>query len=481
MSYRIFKSSLLTAIEDEKLESFYLSLGSSALSNTIETRVNLGPLSRNQEIASKIQAHVLERAKLFLHELRRQEVKHEYAWLERHLQTNVVDSIELGRRLVGLNIRHREKRSAACDKANGYHVLYVTAGKVNWYQVSASISKLLLDRPGQSHMITFEQFLTLSLPDLKNRGYNVDRVLRLKAAERRMAEEERQKQLAAEQERLREQEKSWQSQKHPELEYDEKAMPGSFADSPESSPTPVPQTKNRFTLGGLNLGQFGQQVQRALSGRGSSSQEHEEQIGDNSKALTTSSHQTQLQPQPHPGSKSGGSERVTSPAALQSNLLAAINASRPYSGNHVFSEPTTNVIKEQATYCDTTPENNLICLFTTSNGTRIFIDKNLPNSDTFIAEYQKAIRDFDELLLEICTIYRLDPAVMHIFYDPAGATIAFNANGSIFCNLRYFVQLHRDLLKRDRANAGHYWFVVIAHELSHNLVKQHDANHSYYT
>lgn len=477
MSYRIFKSSLLTAIEDEKLESFYLSLGSSALSNTIETRVNLGPLSRNQEIASKVQAHVLERAKLFLHELRRQEVKHDYAWLEKHLLTQVVDSIELGRKLTGLNIRHREKRTAACDKANGYHVLYITAGNVSWYQVSASICKLLLDRPGQSHMITFEQFLSLSLTDLKNRGYNVGRVLRLKAAERRMAEEERQKQLVAEQEKIREQEKSWQSQRHPELEYDEKAMPGAFEDSPESSPSPVLQPKNRFTLGGLKLGQIGQQVQRALGGRGSSSQDepqsqvHETKNGDTNKAFTTSDQQP----------KPGGSERVTSPAALQSNLLAAINASRPYNSNHVFSEPTTNMIKEQATYCDSTPENNLICRFVTNNGTRIFIDKNQPDPEAFIADYQKPIRDFDELLREICHIYRLDPAVMHIFYDAVGATIAFNTNGSVFCNLRYFVQLHRDLLRNDRATAGHYWFVVVAHELSHNLVKQHDANHSYYT
>lgn len=482
MSYRIFKSYLLTAVEDEKLESFYLSLGSRSLSETIQMRVNLGPLSINQEPAEKVLAHILERAKLFLHEVRRAEIKHDYQWLEKRLKVQVVTSIELGRKLVGLNVRHREKRTAACDFINGYQMLCITGGNVSLYQISTSICKLLLDRPGQSHMITFEQFLSLSLVDLKNRGYNVDRILRLKAAEQRFAEEERQKQLAIEQENIRQQDKLWnqnkQLQVHPELDHVDQAMPGSFADSPESSPTPAPQDNSRFSLAGFmkgrgNFGQLGQQVQRALGGGSSvvSTQEQERPDADVRSALNPGGQK----PKPEE------SERVTSPAALQANLLAAIRASRPHNANYVFSKPTTNVIKEQATYCDSTTEHNMICLAETNNSTRIFVNKDQPAPGEFLQENAKSLSDFAVLLRELCGVYHLDPAVMHIFYDPAGATIAFNANGSIFCNYRYFLQLHRDNLKKDRATAGSYWWVVIAHELAHNLVGPHNAQHSYYT
>ena len=35
-------------------------------------------------------------------------------------------------------------------------------------------------------------------------------------------------------------------------------------------------------------------------------------------------------------------------------------------------------------------------------------------------------------------VFQLPPTSVHIFYDLAGSTIAFNRNASIFLNLRYF-------------------------------------------
>lgn len=74
---------------------------------------------------------------------------------------------------------------------------------------------------------------------------------------------------------------------------------------------------------------------------------------------------------------------------------------------------------------------------------------------------------------------------MHIFYDHKGSAIAFNMEGSVFCNVRFFLGLHanREGVGRrgwDR-EAVKYWFVTVCHELAHNLVKDHSANHSFYT
>lgn len=75
-------------------------------------------------------------------------------------------------------------------------------------------------------------------------------------------------------------------------------------------------------------------------------------------------------------------------------------------------------------------------------------------------------------------MYSLPRKAMHIFYDEAGGTIAFNSNGSVFCNFRFWMQLHEN---SDRVAGAAYWWIVVAHELAHNLVKEHSAEHSFYT
>lgn len=77
------------------------------------------------------------------------------------------------------------------------------------------------------------------------------------------------------------------------------------------------------------------------------------------------------------------------------------------------------------------------------------------------------------------------PASLSIFYDPGSKTIAFNRAGSIFCNYFYFKQLQEQALLQsanpDRTDAIVYWWVILCHELAHNLVGDHSSAHSYYT
>lgn len=462
VSYRLFKSSLMTAPEDVDIENFYRSLGSLDLGDLVEMSLRLGPASEKQLSAANIRAHVLERAKLFLHEVKREDIKHDGRWLEKNLTVQVVSSIELRRSLKNHSVSHREKRTAAMNERGC--ALYITGGNASAYQIASSICKVLLERQSQSLMITFEQFLTLSLIDLRNRGYNVDRILRAKAAERRFAEEERQKQLAIEQEQIREQQKSW-SQKtvEPPVERESPMMPGSFGvDSPENSP--APQGRNGF----FNMFKRYSDVKGGRSS-GSSSQEHDEQSTGRVKDLRPKT------------PKAGETERVTSPAEVQQNLSSAIQASRAHDSDHVFSQPTTTTVKEQQTYCDSTTSHNLDYLADASNGTRLFITKGHVSPQQFLREHVSSLNAFASLLHEICDIYNLPRSAMHIFFEPSGSTIAFNRDGSIFCNYRYFVQLHKDLLATKREVAGSYWWVVVAHELAHNLVSTHDAKHSFYT
>jgi hypothetical protein len=253
ISYRLFKEALLCAPEDDSLEAFYMALGSHTLGSRVKEDLRVGPSTRNQEGAEWLRKHVLERSKLFLHEYskdKRDAIKHDTRWLEKNLQVLSVSSLGLRRSLRGHAKSHQEKRSAASSStANGW-MLYVAAeDKPDMYQVGQAICQLLLNRPNQQAYFFFEPFLKLGLLDLRARGYNVDRILRAKAAEARVAEEERRKALEAEQKKIQEREKEWAAQtqrqdvKTPERVRDR--MPGGFDESPDHATPALPAPQNQ--------------------------------------------------------------------------------------------------------------------------------------------------------------------------------------------------------------------------------------------
>src|SRR5690348_8950769 len=111
----------------------------------------------------------------------------------------MVRSVALRRSLKGQRQSHTEKRSAAGAYDQGVWTLYVSdESRPDMYQIGQAVCQMLLSRPNQQAYLFFEPFLTLDLYGLRARGYNVDRILRAKAAEARIAEEQRQKALEEE-------------------------------------------------------------------------------------------------------------------------------------------------------------------------------------------------------------------------------------------------------------------------------------------
>jgi hypothetical protein len=497
IGYRLFRGSLVCAPEEEKLEVFYTALGAQPLHHLVQEDLRLGSTTDKQASASKLQRHVLERSKLFLHEYPRSEVKHDSRWLEKNITVQVVSSIKLRRSLKGYNLSHTEQRSAACitERFKGF-TLFITEGNYDTYQISQALCRLLLERPNQGAYLTFESFLNLNLYQLRSRGYNVERILRAKAAEQKIAEEERRKQLEAEQAQIKEQEEQWrqQSQVVPAAaarqerrpSSSENAMPGAFgSDSPENSPMPV--TRNNRSRGlfsglkerfGINSSSEGQEQLEKFMGGGSHNHDHQNQNPPppSYDEANKSGQVSKLK---------GGAEQVSSPAAVQQNLMNAIQSSRAHDSSTLFSPPTTQNIKEQATYCDTTPATNITFLADASNGTRVFVSKSLASPSAFLSENVSSLNSFAVLLSEVSEIYSLPRKAMHVFYDETGGTIAFNSNGSVFCNFRFWKQLHEKKVQSGRAegrtDAAAYWWIVVAHELAHNLVKEHNSEHSFYT
>ncbi|KAJ3565513.1 hypothetical protein NPX13_g7479 [Xylaria arbuscula] len=487
ISYRLFKDHLKCAPEEEVLESFYQALGSPALSATVQEDLKVGSQTEKQDGALWLRKHVLERSKLFIHEYTRytpNPIKHDAKWLEKNLSVVIVRSVALRRSLRTSGQFHTEKRSAASSYYQAGWVLYVASDN---------------SRPDMYQRIFFfEPFLKLDLLELRDRGYNVDRILRAKAAEARIAEEERQKALTDEQSRIREREQEFIRQTQAAATgsaataaRDQNStppprMPGGFHSpgDPDDSSSLLPPPQNR-TKGGI-LANLSKRFGFDYNDEPDDKERLKHLIGSSRDPKTLTAGESSSSGS-RPGSRSGvngQAGKVTNPAVVQQNLLNAIKSTRAYDSSSLYSPPTTREVKEQATYCDDTAAKDLTLLADASNGMRVFISSNIADrhTDTFLTSNHTAINSFATLLKDVGSVYNIPRNVLHVFYDESGSTIAFNRNGSIFCNLRFYKQLHGDGRSgEDRAHAAVWWWVVLAHELAHNIIGPHNADHSYYT
>ncbi|KAI1504129.1 hypothetical protein F5X99DRAFT_51992 [Biscogniauxia marginata] len=490
ISYRLFKDHLICAPEEDTLESFYMALGAPTLSTIVQEDLRIGPHSEKQDGAVWLRKHVLERSKLFIHEYARytrDAIKHDAKWLEKNLSVEAVRSVALRRSLRSQSQTHTEKRSAASAKNNNGWVLYVASesARPDMYQVGQAVCQLILNRPSQQAYFFFEPFLKLDLLDLRARGYNVDRILRAKAAEARIAEEERRKALDAEQARIREREREFRSRNETaavsvareQNRTPPPRMPGGFESPDDHGPPPptLPQPPQNRRSKGLFSGlskRFGFDT----------SDEADEKLHN---FIEPNPESVRLPPaEGSSGSKSSKDGTVTNPAIIQQNLLNAIGSTRAHDSSQLFSPPTTREVKEQATYCDDTAGKDLSFIAEASNSLRVFVSNSVSNFDPgqFLTSNHSAINSFASLLKDVGDVYTIKKSALHIFYDDTGGTIAFNRDGSIFFNLRFYLQLHADQSAGDaRAAAAVWWWVVLAHELAHNIIKPHNADHSYYT
>lgn len=524
-SFRVFRNKLVYAPQEEMLEKFYAGLGAAWLSMIVEDEQNMGKLPSDQSAAKQMKALIVERTRLFLHDHPVESIRHDSKWLEKTLEVKITTSLTLKKTLKGHNLLHKENRTAALHRntkkvsflhpklrdaadsdVNQDATLYITP-QPDMYEVSRAIMSLLLKRTKQQDLLALEMILESDLRRLKTKGYNVDRILRQKAAESRIAEDERQKRLEEDQKRITEQEHKMLAQQSqlaglpqetPPTPDRTRSVPGAF----ETSPEPVrPQEKRKtgFFNGlkdtlGLNMVSEAEKHIKGLERDRADYYKAQEKFQEDARKANTEHGQPpaytphdKTRALPPPPATVNQPEQVTPNHHLQQNLINAVQASRSHNSNTVFDQPTTREVKESPTYCDTTPSTNLRFAAHTTPGIPLFVDNSIPDADVsqFLQVNSEAIQNFAGLLLDVGGIYNLRPQSLHIFYNTSGASIAFNKGGAIFANLRYFLQLHAGNWATQpgtgKCQALIYWFVTVAHELAHNLERDHNSQHGFYT
>jgi hypothetical protein len=359
----------------------------------------------------------------------------------------------------------------------------ICPGRYDFYEISQALSHLILSRPKLHSPLTLEMLLKTDLLELRGRGYNVERILKQKAQEARIAEDRRQQQLEKERQRLQEREEALaeEAKNHTPEKQGPAPMPGVFPDSPSSKdvrPT-SPSELNKEKRNGL----FSSFTKHFKDGNRSSWNPFSE-----TSASPDSPNDSHL---PHPPPKESKpplpepSVNVSSPIQLQKKLLSAVQASRPHGSSGVFSRPQTSQLNELKSYCDEKPGHDLEFAATLPCRVNVLVARTVSERSAFLAQNSAGMNLFGFILLDCADVFSLRPDTLSIFHDPGSKSIAFNRAGSVFCNYYYFQQLHEKALLQsatpDRAEATVYWWVILCHELAHNLVQDHSSAHSYYT
>ncbi|KAM0748229.1 hypothetical protein T439DRAFT_328208 [Meredithblackwellia eburnea MCA 4105] len=519
-TFRVFEGEVLACPQEEAIEELAEHLGAQRISRLVTHQYRTaGYPDEGSRRASELHRSVTERTALFLSERLQQYGKGELKysdpeWIQKHLQVFEVQSIEL---VLTLNFDRRLKRVAQQASAyvkvapNKDLQLYIGPDDMDFfYEAASGLCKHLLVRQRANDVLLLMTVLQTSLKNLKRRGYNVDRILNARqaareAAEARLREERRQAQIRESNsigaDKL-EAAVSQLSQLFPDadldflrsfiqkqaspfvenaanallaMDYPKKPAPvkqigGGVATPPTpytpptaaSHSTPSPPQKDNY-----DSGLFSNFRKKLRNDKGAG-------------GMTSSAPPLPTAPRPPLGSHTSGAT-PTSTDAIRSNVEKAIQAARPESSNKISNEVTKTQVKESESYCDSTSAANLTYVQDVE-GLRFYVDQGVPNPREFVVQNHAALSRFVKLVVKpIGEVFTVDPRSLHIFHDLTGPLIAFNRGGSIYFNSRFYFAWHdAEVVRGQLHNALISVFHSMAHELAHNLVKPHDAQHSFY-
>ncbi|KAL9639720.1 MAG: hypothetical protein Q9204_000973, partial [Flavoplaca sp. TL-2023a] len=470
-NYNLFKTDVLAAPQqDETLEEMYAQLGVPGLSSLVEERQQisgLGPDNRpNQKsmltmtfavAALHLQSIIRERARLFLYDYSKETLhpNRDTKWLENNLSVQTVRSIVIKTSMKGTNIKHIQEKTATLRQESNRNWIICITEKYNMAQVSRALARLLLIRPKPRDWMVLTEFLRSELSGLQEAGINVDRILRQKEKEAKVAEERHRHQLEEEQ-RFRDQrdahEREMNIHRAPNAnkdmdEHTQDSMPGNFPGSSDSKEHEAEEVQEPPSLFGGFKKMFGLDARKPPS-----TISNGEGFAHDDDAI----HQVEREP-PYTDSEPNGQPSTTEPPVpttpqqLHDLTQKALQRTRPHTSSTLQSTPSVHKVEEMHTTCDAKPGMNVTYTGTASS-LRVFLDNEVLQSSSttptsFMTAHRTGLSHFAHVLQDCASIYNLPPSSFQIFYDTSGGTMAFNQNQSLFFNYRFFAQEHLPMLE----------------------------------
>ncbi|PBK91347.1 hypothetical protein ARMGADRAFT_1013798 [Armillaria gallica] len=479
-AHQLFSESLFTAPQEDILEAFYLTLGSRRLSSVVEVSYKTSAAVSNSKIAVETRNLILERLPLFLHEHTHSKTKFTLAWLTspEHFVVQMFGKLSITKKLRFGDAPTRSLDALAYAVYENNRIVLFLAGNAQvdmYYEVATSLNRLLFESPKANDALLFMTILSTPLRELKRRGYNVDRILRQQQAERQATQE------AA---KARAEGIALMSKQTSTLN-----PPHGIANSVTDEPSPQQPVSDDNSL------------MRTATGMRNTFQNLRRKIGSKSNITTpyppvteevklTGNHITDTGPPPIPAEtrpnypptgKPGGASR----AAITSNIDMAINACRPEKNHLLQNREQMRIIKESLNegYCDLSGHSGTLKLVASMENVKIYLPQSTETAriEEFLSARHDSVARFIHVMNILAAVYKLPMENLHIFNEDEGTTVAFNRNGSIFLNLRYYLAWHDEQVKRGDINPAIVsWYFTLAHEIAHNLVQPHNSEHEFY-
>lgn len=451
-----FRDFVVATPQEEVLEKFYERFGAKKMTDLVKTDRRVGNLLRDQEPAKKLRKEILERTRLFLHEYERDTsanvIRHDTKWLSSHLSVQLVSDVSVRFSLQRHAVAFSQQRSALVHKVRqGGHVLYIVPN-YDKYDVSRELVMLLIKRPKQNDVIALERILTESLRRLQEKGINVERILRKREYEARIAQQSQlEKEFEENSRRVEEKKQGITNDQEPRPSSPDQAekMPGAFG-SPEPPEHTGPLGRRRSVNKGL-FNKFAKSLGLSESNRTSSATDPP-QITKDIQATNT-------------------------------NIQNAIKECRPTNMQAIKSKHHVDATElDKGGYCNDVQAENITKAFT--------IPYQGLNVDVYFGKFQtetpndihESLQAFLPVIMQLTNIFEVNPAAVNIFLDNRSNTVAFNLSGALFFNLAWFTELHLEgwNTKAGRLRGLDSWYLTYCHELAHNLVGDHNARHEWY-
>ncbi|CAJ0836131.1 4791_t:CDS:10 [Entrophospora sp. SA101] len=461
---------------DQYLENFYMGLGCPLLTNSVKSSPNIKGVPKVTQKSKELQNLIKERSPLFFHEVRKADIVNNESWVKK-LNVLGVDQIETTYVLAPNNITKIEHSNTCVishDSWKNDWTLYIKHGELDTLDIASMISQYIYKKPQLKEATLISMLLMMPLNALKRKGFPVERIMSQQKSFRRVVENS-------------------DNPKRPRI--DEQMTPNNY-------------NTNRGQLNIAELENYSKQLQSTFP-------ECDPNYIKSCLAQENSDHlmkvANKLAEQDYPKKQSGirNDQEGSSPWNIFKNLTEyvspgvskshadkppvlvsrnttedlkrtlneAVNSCRSNSGSAVDSQAKVNIVSEsQSSYCDVMPGHSLKFIGM-ENGIELYIGKNLDQTALLSPTALGPLRRFIQVLKYLCDVFGLHQKAVHVFYDPAADSIAFNRNNSLFFNFKFYIALHDSENLQFSIETMVYWYMTFCHELAHNFVTQHNSQH----
>ncbi|KAF8432206.1 hypothetical protein L210DRAFT_3763951 [Boletus edulis BED1] len=480
-AYQLFKDAIVVAPQDvPELEEFYVSLGCRRLSTIVEEKYNALNEIQDPSTSTSVGTMILQRLPLFLRGYNHTQFQVPVLLLrDENFKIKVCKKLVESKTLtIGSNQMTRSQvvRAATQRDVEEHVELWVSGDEPDMYEIATSLCRLLFGTVKVSDTLLLATILSAPLEILNRGGYSVDNI----SSRLRQPPEDSQLTEKVIDTCCVTQAATTTSIMNHVFEQSEITTGSSSAAVSAESSTDCLMPGAFVTLPGNTLSESNmslhQSVDRASNSIASLIQNLIHRFVPQWGFSETIRSVTSLQ-------YSWTPRQVMPQNYIRANVNMAMNACKPEGGKLLHQRSELEDIREfpNTGYCDVSGRVGKLEPRGEIKQVKIFTTEDVLDPDTFMDTKHDVLVRFVDVLTHVAELDGLSLTVLHVFCDVAGGPIAFNQNGSIFLNLRYFEAWHdQDVQNGDPQRAQISWFFTLAHELAHNLVKEHNSEHEFW-